>query len=102
MAYIKINTSAGPAFFEQTSGGLAAVSNPQVLQGLKSGAIPSTVQTAEQQIGAKAYSPTPLPVTQTTPTQQSPQSILPSLPPAGQVGQQAALPPTYTPPTYTP
>lgn len=68
--YVRIKTSSGYAFFEQTSNGLAAVNDQTIRQGLINKTIPSTEQ-GQQQEGANAFSsqlsnptstPTPTPV----------------------------------------
>ena len=42
--YVQIQTSSGPAYFQQTPSGLAIVSDPTTLSKLKNGALPSTVK----------------------------------------------------------
>lgn len=86
MAYIKIDTANGPAYFEQLPNGqLAAISNPTVLRDLNSGKLPVQQQQAIAG-GAQRFASQPQPVTQ--PAAQPTAQPLPSLPPAQAQPQQ--------------
>ena len=54
--YIKFETPKGPAFFEQSPTGLAAVSSPETLRRLQSGELQSTTQ-GSQAPGAARFAP---------------------------------------------
>jgi hypothetical protein len=86
--YVQIQTSSGPAYFQQTPSGLAIVSDPTTLSKLKNGALPSTV---------KPYSPSLTFATSPASSAPSNPSTVPSSTPSTSI-PAASNPTPPTPP----
>jgi hypothetical protein len=97
--YVQIPTANGPAYFQQTPSGLMAVNDQAVVSKLRSGAIPSTVQTysptqqfatPSPRVTVGAPTTTGGTVSAATPVAASaPASTVRPTSPAGQLGSQS-------------